>query len=75
MAAITKNKTEAELSSIQRIASRVNAMATHVHPENHISFFRNLMIARRLQFLGKFLSGEHFTKPKIGYNIGFLRAG
>lgn len=66
--------TDTELNAMQRIASRVLAMTNHAHPETNLIFFRNLLMSRKLQFLGEVLSGEHFSKPKIGYNVGMAHS-
>lgn len=67
--------TEIEVSVIRRIANRMTAMVSHSHPENHLTFLRNLMMTRKLQFLGKELSERNFSKPKIGYNVGMFHSG
>lgn len=62
-------------SSEERIVTRIIGIASHIHPEDPSVFFRDLMIARRLQVIANFKNGEKLSKPKIGYNVGKLHTG
>jgi len=62
-------------NAVDRIMSRTAAMVTHAHPEQLLILFRNILMARKLQFLGGHLSKNEERKAKIAYNVGKLHSG
>lgn len=64
-------------SAPQRILSRISAFIEHAHPEDATVFLRNILIARKLQFFGQFLSDTRLklSKPRIAYNVGNSHGG
>lgn len=65
----------AEQNAFERISSRLAAIIGHMHPEDHIVFFRNLLFARKLQFFGETLLRDLNRKPNIAYNFGLGHSG
>jgi len=69
------DKTEIKQSALERIIIKAHGLSSQIHPENPIIFFRNIMFARKLQFLGQVVSNEKGQKAKITYNVGKMHAG
>lgn len=62
-------------NAIDRIMSRITAITTHAHPEYLLILFRNILMARKLQFLGETLSKYEKRKTNIAYNVGKMHGG
>jgi len=69
------DKTEIKQSALERIIIKAHGLSSQIHPENPIIFFRNIMFARKLQFLGEVASKEKGQKAQISYNVGKGHAG
>lgn len=68
-------KTDVRLSALERTIIKAHGLSSHLHPNDSIIFFRNIMFARRLQFLGEAVSKEKEQKARIAYNVGKMHAG
>ncbi len=68
-------KTDVKESALERTMIKAQGLLSHTHPENPIVFFRNIMLARKLQFLGEAASKEKGQKAQITYNVGKAHAG
>lgn len=68
-------KTEVKPSALERTVIKAHGLLSQTHPENSIIFFRNIMLARKLQFLGEVMSKENGHKAQIVYNVGKAHAG
>ena len=68
-------KTEVKESALERVMIKAHGLLSHAHPENSLIFFRNIMFARKLQFLGEVASKEKGRKAQITYNVGKGHAG
>lgn len=69
------HKTEVRLNAWERIIIKAHGLSSQMHPENPIIFFRNIMFARKLQFLGGVMSKEKGRKAHIAYNVGSAHGG
>ncbi len=72
---LTSSKTEVRLNALERVIIKANGVLSQTHPEIPIIFFRNIMLARKLQFLGEVASKEKGQKAQITYNVGKAHAG
>ena len=68
-------KTQAKESALERTMLKAQGLLSHAHPENSIVFFRNIMLAKKLQFLGQVESIKNDRKAQIAYNVGKAHAG
>lgn len=64
-----------QVKTLRRSLQRANAILEHLHPENLIIFFRNIIMARKLQTLAKHKIKESKSRPNIGYVVGAGHAG
>lgn len=69
------DKTEVKLSALERTIIKAHGLSSQTHPGNPIIFFRNIMFARKLQFLGEVMSKEKGQRAQITYNVGKMHAG
>ena len=72
---IPAKKTDVRLSALERIIIKANGLSSHLHPNDSVIFFRNIMFARKLQILGETISKEKGQKAQIAYNVGKMHAG
>jgi len=70
-----KKKTEVKLNALERVIIKAHGLSSQLHPEDPIIFFRNIIFARKLQFLGEIMSKEKREKAQITYNVGKMHAG
>lgn len=67
--------TNVKQSAALRLVERINAWESHAHPEDKIIFFRNLMMARSLLFLSRYIERVKGRRAEITYNVGMGHAG
>lgn len=70
MAPVLGEKTELKMNALERTIIKAHGLSSHFHPEDPLIFFRNIMFARKLQFLGEVASKEKGQKAQIAYNVG-----
>ena len=75
MAPVLGEKTELKVNALERTIIKAHGLSSHLHPEDPLIFFRNIMFARKLQFLGEVASKEKGQKAQISYNVGKGHAG
>jgi len=68
-------KTEVKVNALERTIIKAHGLSSQLHPEDPIIFFRNIMFARKLQFLGEITSKEKGQRSQIAYNVGKMHAG
>lgn len=67
--------TEAQQGALQRVVANVTSLINHANPDNHTVFLRNILMTRRLQFIGEHATAKQATPAKIGYEVGATHAG
>lgn len=58
-----------------RIAFRLQGLASHLDPENHLLFFRNLIMADKILTVAEAIKKETGKRPKIAFNVGAAHVG
>lgn len=59
----------------KRLIQRADGAVSHLHPEDNVVFFRNLMMADKLLTVSEKLSSEKDRKVKIAFNVGAGHSG
>lgn len=58
-------KTTVREGALERTVIKAYGLLSQTHPENSIVFFRNIMFARKLQFLGEVESKKKGKRPEL----------
>lgn len=64
-----------QMNAVQRILVRLNGLVGNVHPEEHIGFFRNLIMADKMLTVAEAYHKRNNVRPNIGFNLGAAHAG
>lgn len=64
-----------QLNYVKDALWNVNRHIRNLHPEQMTVFFRNLVMARKLQTLAKYYSPKEEAKPGVSFSAGFAHEG
>lgn len=65
----------AQKDAIQRIFIRLNGLIKHTHPEDHMVFFRNVVMADKMLTVAEEMKKHSGRNPRIAFQVGAAHAG
>lgn len=64
-----------QMNALGRVLVRLQGLVSNTHPENHILFFRNLVMADKMLTVAEAMHQQNNLRARIAFNVGAGHAG